>query len=261
MSLLLFLLVVITINDRINSLNINQTVSTQLYVVPFASLLGNISDGSFTHPYSSLQQALDHIEHEYYRNRTSIQRITINLYPTLHFVDTICFTQVHSHTRLTTMNVDDTEVYAKLASDEHSHRRSPTATISGGVLVTGWKEVSSNTYSAVVSSSIYVNQLFINNHRIIRTRVPTNQSDYLRYAAPLNDSNLARYGFQYAPGQFDYKSLVDVMVIVYHSWTESHHYIDRLITENNTVLFTNPSDLPIGTFEMQGQRRFHIENV
>jgi hypothetical protein len=51
------------------------------------------------------------------------------------------------------------------------------------------------------------------------------------------------------------------MVIVYHSWTESHHYIDRFITENNTVLFTNPSDQPIGAFYMEGQHRFHIENL
>jgi hypothetical protein len=53
------------------------------------------------------------------------------------------------------------------------------------------------------------------------------------------------------------------MVIVYHSWTTSHHYIDRLIEENNTILFTNPSDQPIGTkeFIVQSQHRFHIENV
>jgi parallel beta-helix repeat protein len=63
------------------------------------------------------------------------------------------------------------------------------------------------------------------------------------------------------PGQFDYKSLTDAMVVIYHSWTESHHYIDRLITANNTVLFTNPSQYAIGAFEMQGQRRFHIENL
>ncbi len=50
-----------------------------------------------------------------------------------------------------------------------------------------------------------------------------NQTAYLQYAASLNDSNLASYGFQYVPGQFDYKSLSDAMVVVYHSWTTSHH--------------------------------------
>jgi parallel beta-helix repeat protein len=63
------------------------------------------------------------------------------------------------------------------------------------------------------------------------------------------------------PGQFDYKSLVDAMVIVYHSWTESHHYIDKIITTNNTILFTNPAGCPTGRCVAQGQRRFHIENL
>jgi parallel beta-helix repeat protein len=259
---LLVLLTLMNI-DRITSTNIiPQSASTQLYVVPFPSLLPNdIANGSRAYPYSSLQQALDHIERQYHRNINSTQITTINLYPTHHFVDTIRFTQVHSHTQLTTMSSADTDWYATLAAQEHTHRRLLTASISGGVLVTGWSQVGTNTYSAVVPPSIFVNQLFVNNRRIIRTRVPMNQSDYLRYAAPLNDSTEGRYGFQYAPGQFDYKSLADAMVIVYHSWTTSHHYIDHLITTNNTVRFTNPSDRPIGVFVEQGQHRFHIENL
>jgi parallel beta-helix repeat protein len=159
------------------------------------------------------------------------------------------------------MSVEDTAIYERLMDQEHTHQRLPTATISGGVPITGWKQVSGNTYSAVVPSLAFVNQLFINNQRIVRTRVPTNYSDYLHYAAPLNDSTKVRYGFQYMPGQFDYKSLTDAMVIIYHSWTESHHYIDQLITSNNTVLFSNPSQYAIGEFAIQGQRRFHIENL
>jgi parallel beta-helix repeat protein len=242
-------------------MDIIQSVPVQLYVVPFPSLLHNITDGSLAHPYSSLQQALDHIEREFHRNMNSIQKTTINLYPTHHFVNTIHFKQAHSYTQLITMSSADAAVYANLVAQEHTHRKLPTAIISGGVLVTGWTQVGANTYSAVVPPSIFVNQLFVDNHRIIRTRVPTNQSDYLRYATPLNDTNQARYGFQYAPGQFDYKSLTDAMVVVYHSWTTSHHYIDRLIPTNNTVIFTNPSDRPIGAFVVQGQHRFHIENL
>jgi hypothetical protein len=244
-------------------INIIQSASIQLYVVPFPSLLDNSSDGSLTHPYSSLQQALDHIERHYSRNLTSFERTTINLYPTHHFVDTICFNQVHSHTRLTTMNSADTDRYVNLAIQDRTHRRLSVASIGGGILVTGWNAMEPNTYRAVVPQPIFVNQLFVNNRRISRSRVPMNQSDYLQYAAPLNDSTKARYGFQYVSGQFDFKPLDDAMVIVYHSWTTSHHYIDRLIEENNTILFTNPSDQPIGTkeFVVQSQRRFHIENV
>ncbi len=236
-------------------------VSTQLYVVPFPSLIGNDSDGSLTRPYSALKEALHYIERNFYQDITTIRRTTINLYPTHHFVNTIRFTQAHSHTRLTTMSAAHTVLYENLTSREHTHQRLTTAIISGGVPVTGWIQVSGNTYSAVVSPALFVNQLFVNNQRIVRTRVPMNHSDYLQYAAPLNDPTKARYGFQYVPGQFDYKSLADAMVIVYHSWTESHHYIDRLITTNNTVLFTNPSGHPIGSDVLAGQRRFHIENL
>ena len=254
-----WLLLSLLINyGQLDSTDVTTSASDQLYVVPFPSISSNMSDGSFNHPYLSIEQALNHIEREYHQRMSKRQRTTINLYPTQYFVDTIRFSQVHSHTRLTSMNTEDADVYTK---PRNAYRRLPTVSMSGGILVTNWSQIGNNTYSAVVAPTIFVNQLFINNRRIIRTRVPTNQSDYLHYAAPLNDSTQAHYGFQYVSGQFDYKSLTDAMVVVYHSWTESHHYIDRLITENNTVLFTNPSDQPIGAFPNQEQRRFIIENL
>jgi hypothetical protein len=67
---------------------------------------------------------------------------------------------------------------------------------------------------------MFVNQLFINNQRIVRTRVSTNFSDYLHYVASMNDSIMSRYGFEYSPEEFDYKSLVDAMVVIYHSYVE-----------------------------------------
>ncbi len=234
---------------------------TELYVVPFPLLVGNDSDGSLARPYSSLQQAVDHIERERDESTNSAYMTTINLYPTHHFVDTVRFNHIHSRTRLTTMSAANTATFERLLSDERTHRQLPGASISGGVPITGWTRARENTYSAIVPELLSVNQLFVNDRRIVRTRVPMNQSDYLQYAAPLKDPIQARYGFQYAPGQFEYKSLSDAMVVVYHSWTTSHHYIDRLITENNTIFFTNPSDRPIGAVGVQARRRFHIENV
>ena len=250
------LLCILVISDPTGALFIQPQESVQLYVVPFAFLISNESDGSFPHPYSSLQQALDHIA------RVRNGRTTIHLCPTYYFVDTtIRFNQEHSHTQLTTMSCVDAAFYKKIGVQDEIYPQLSTAVISGGVPITGWTQVSGNTYSAVVPNLTFINQLFINNQRIVRTRVPTNFSDYLYYAAPLKDSSQARYGFQYQPGQFDYKSLTDAMVVVYHSWTESHHYIDRLIPVNNTILFTNSSDAPIGTYRIQGQQRFHIENL
>ena len=261
-AFLLFLFL-LSSNNSVNSVNLSESTSViDLFVVPFPLHFNRESDGSFDHPYSSLQQALDHIEYVYHQNTISQRWITINLYPCQYFVGTIRLNHMHSRTQLITMSTDHSDVYSKLlATGGHKYPRSLTATISGGVVITGWNQVSANTYNAVVAPSIFVNQLFINNRRIMRTRVPMNQSDYLHYAAALNDSTQARYGFQYASGQFNYKSLTDAMVVVYHSWTESHHYIDRLIPENNTVLFTNPSDQPMGMFPIQEQRRFIIENL
>ena len=250
-------LVYILIFTYIESTN---SSSIELYVVPFSSLFGNDGDGSLTRPYSSIKQAIDHVAN----NENSAQKATtINLYPTYHFVDdTLYLTGVHSNIRLTTMNDDDAAVFFDIiVTEEPLHRQLRRASISGGVPITGWTKVSENTYSAVVQQPIFVNQLFANDRRVVRARVPSNYSDYLQFAAPLADPNKSRYGFQYQPGQFNYKSLTDAMVVVYHSWTTSHHYIDQIITENNTILFTNPSDRPIGSMQPQGNHRFHIENL
>ena len=236
-------------------------ISNDLYVVPFPLLISNNNDGSLAYPYSSILQALDHVQRNYYHRINLKNRTTIYLYPTYHFVNTIRFTQAHSHIQLATMNNAEVKFYEKIIAQEYSHPRLTTAIISGGVKVSGWTQVSGNIYSASVPSLTYVNQLFMNNQRIVRTRIPTNYSDYLHYVAPLNDSIQARYGFQYAPGQFNYTSLVDAMVVVYHSWTESHHYIDQIIPSNHTILFTNPSKYPIGEFLLEGKQRFHIENL
>ena len=234
---ILTLLLMLSIIDRSASV-----LSKQLYVVPFPSIVNTDGDGSFIHPYSSLQQALDRVECDYCQGWNSTDQTIINLYPTHHFVGSVHLEKVHSHMRITTMNNTDVLAYEDILTQEPAYRRLTKAVISGGVLVTGWTQVNeTNIYSATVPSLSFVNQLFVNDQRIVRTRVPMNYSEYLHYAAPLNDSTMGRYGFQYVPGQFDYKSLADAMVVVYHSWTESHHYIDRLITSNNTVIFTNPS--------------------
>ncbi|CAF3774388.1 unnamed protein product [Adineta steineri] len=244
-------------------LTIGASCSIQLYVLPFPTLFNDNADGSRTHPYSSIQQALDHIKRNYYHDdSTTIRNTTINLYPTYHFVDnTIKFDRVHSHTRLTTMNAEDTAFYEELITNKNSYPRLPRASISGGIPITGWTSVGNNTYKAIVTQPIFVNQLFVNNQRIARTRIPMNPSEYLQYTAPLQDPNQARYGFQYAEGQFESWPLDDAMVVVYHSWTTSHHYINQIIKSNKTVLFTNPSNSPIGIYPIQAQRRFHVENL
>ncbi|CAF0741905.1 unnamed protein product [Adineta ricciae] len=259
--LVLFAIVFINI-EYSSSSDITKTFFTELYVVPFPSLFGSDADGSFTRPYATLQQALDHIEHDYNcRDASSPQKTTIYLYPTYYHAAPVHFRKIHSHTRLTTMNIKDTVYYRKYLSPNHPHRLLSKASISGGIPVTGWTSIGNNVYQATVTTSAFINQLFVNNQRIPRTRTPVDPSTYLQYDAPLSDPNQARFGFHYADGQFNSSwPLTDAMVVVYHSWTTSHHYIDKL-DANRTILFTNPSDRPIGAMVAQGQRRFHVENM
>ncbi|CAF1333226.1 unnamed protein product [Adineta ricciae] len=253
MMMIFFVLIISNLLYTIHS--IPPSLPSQLYVVPFRIFSEGNADGSVDRPYTSIQQALDHIDTD------RKQRIIINLYPTYHFVNTITFTEQHSRIRLTTMNNEIASFYEKIAINDSEYSRLPHASISGGIPITGWTTTGGNIYTATVPQPIFVNQLFANNQRVSRTRLPLNQSYYFQYAAPLQDPNQARYGFQYDRGQFENWPLDDAMVVVYHSWTTSHHYIDRIDTTNRTIFFTNPSNSPIGTYVIQGQRRFHVENL
>ena len=235
--------------------------SSDVYVVPFPSSAENNEDGSLARPYSSLQRALDHVEDKYHGQVMSSHRTTIHLYPTHHHVGTVRLRQAHSHIRLTTMSVKDASFCRRRLSREHARHRLSRASISGGLPITNWTSTGANLYKATVTAPVFVNQLFVNNRRIARTRFPTDPSEYLYYRAELPDPGQARYGFQYAAGQFESWPLEDAMVVVYHSWTTSHHYIDNLDTTNQIIRFTNPSDRPIGAALAQGQRRFHVENM
>ena len=182
--LFLSILLLLLINGFIDCLCPNlAAVSSGLYVVPFQSLMNDSSNGSLTHPYVSLQQALDQIESDYRCDNISRRRIKINLYPTHHFIKTAHLSRAHSHTRLTTMSAETAAFYDRLIASTHRFRHLTKAVLSGGVPVTNWTQISENTYSTVVPSLSFVNQLFVDDRRVVRTRVPMNHSAHLQYAA------------------------------------------------------------------------------
>ena len=104
------------------------TLSKQLFVVPFATLFSQHSDGSLLHPYSSIQQALDSIQHEH---------STVYLYPTYYFSNPIQLNSKHSHTRLTTMSIENATFCERLTADRTIHhlQRLHTAVISDGLSI------------------------------------------------------------------------------------------------------------------------------
>jgi len=101
--------------------------ASPLYVVPFVSSNENENDGSILHPFSSIQQALDHVQQE-----------TIYLYPTYYFLTNIRLHQAHSYMQLTTMNSTDADFYDTLLDHHHTYPRLTKAVISGGMPITNW---------------------------------------------------------------------------------------------------------------------------
>lgn len=105
--------------------------------------------------------------------------------------------------------------------------------------------------------------MFVNDRRARRSRWPTD--GYFTYEKSLdNRTALAYRAFVYRDHQFDNVTLTDATeFIVYHSFSTSRHFFDRLFPENRTVLFTNPSLFVIGNTSIveQSGRRFHLENV
>ena len=217
--------------------------------------------------YPSIQEALSAVESSRLHCTPSAEgAVTLHLFPTTYYDESLHLHSAHSHLRIQPMSpVDQRRLSPPSSTPRHSRDPSARVVISGGIAVTNWTRADSRTWTAPTPPRVTgdVTQLFIDDVRIPRSRVPGNFSEFLHYAQPLTDPAVSRLGFQYEEGQFNYSkdSLTDAMVVVYHSWTTSHHYIDRLIPANRTVLFSNPSGQPIGTFGEQAARRFHIENV
>ena len=259
------------------------SLPTDLYVIPanvplspFLSVTSALRSprlalSSQSSIFSTIEAALAFVE----QTRTAADsnattRITVHLCPTTHYLTSgpLRLTTPHSNLHLTTMTP---ATQRHLLHPSHQPTTSTArATISGGIAfpAANWTRVgTSNVYTSPLPRHVTgpVNQLFSGSgQRIPRTRLPLNYSEYYQYNHSLPDPAQAYYGFVYNDGQFDNLSpadLTNAMVVVYHSWTASRHYIDRVYKSNNTVMFTNPALAFIGYFIEQAQKRFHIENV
>ena len=252
---------------------------SHVYVVPhhiplsplerFSSILRSSSTAPSS-IFPTIEAALTYIEQQ--RSSTDgglTAHVTVHLYPTTHVLTDgpLRLTTAHSHLRLTTMTPS---LQRRLLHPSHVLSRSvDRATISGGIAfpASNWTRVGkSNVYTTPLPRHVTgpVNQLFTGNgQRIPRTRLPLDYSDYYHYNHSLADQQQARYGFVYSEGQFNLSDadLSNCMVVVYHSWTASRHYVDRVYPSNRTVMFSNPAGAFIGYFIEQAQKRFHIENV
>ena len=141
---------------------------------------------------------------------------------------------------------------------------------SGGSPITGWEKAAGELWTARVpgvrEGQWYFRQLFVNGERRTRARHPND--GYLRIAdtlQPMKDRAAARgdnafkVGFKFQPGDIQRcENLDDLMIVNYHSWTASLHWVRELDEDAKTVRFTNRSGWPVGYWE--AKERYHLEN-
>ncbi len=154
-------------------------------------------------------------------------------------------------------------------------RRGETPVFSGGRTIGGWTKGDGGIWRTeipgVKAGQWYFHQLFVNGER--RTRARTPNEGYLRALGPLEKyskdrkdpafaKNMAiRTGFKFREGDLkgSWRNPGDVNVFLYHSWTTSMHWLDRVDEAAGTAHFTNRSGWPVGYWETE--QRYHVENV
>lgn len=143
--------------------------------------------------------------------------------------------------------------------------------ISGGREISGWTKGQGDIWVAQVpeaqSGSWSFNQLFVKGRRAIRARHPN--EGYLRTTGQLpgferpqehQGKKDACMGFAYKPGDLKpWDNQEDVVISLYHSWTNSIHWIQSLEEDKSLVHFSNTSGWPVGYWDANNQR-YHVEN-
>ncbi|NQT37258.1 MAG: right-handed parallel beta-helix repeat-containing protein [Planctomycetes bacterium] len=121
-----------------------------------------------------------------------------------------------------------------------------TPVLSGGVLLTGWREVAPQrwqvTLSDVAAGQWYFSQLYVNDQR--RSRPILLRTGYFSVAGqllPTSGENPDR--FRFCPGEIraDWHNLSDVEVTTFHLWTMDRLRIKSVDARQRTVTFTGPT--------------------
>ncbi len=144
--------------------------------------------------------------------------------------------------------------------------------ISGGRAITGWRKGDGPIWTAPVpgvrEGQWYFHQLWVNGRRAVRARTPN--TGWLRTAGQLpgfenphehRGKREAGLGFRYREGDLNaWPDLADAGIVLYHSWTNSVHWIKSLDEAQRLVTFSNRSGWPVGWWEANNQR-YHVENI
>ncbi|NUQ61091.1 MAG: right-handed parallel beta-helix repeat-containing protein [Pirellulales bacterium] len=144
--------------------------------------------------------------------------------------------------------------------------------VSGGRPIAGWKKADGSLWAATVpgvkEGDWYFHQLFVDGRRCTRARMP-NQG-YLYTAdilAPFDRTKwyqadlAAKTGFLFRNGDIRrWDNFSDALVVIYHSWTTSTHFITELDPQRRIVKLAPRSAWPIG-YWWEYNTRYHVENI
>ncbi|MFA6473049.1 MAG: right-handed parallel beta-helix repeat-containing protein, partial [Candidatus Latescibacterota bacterium] len=142
--------------------------------------------------------------------------------------------------------------------------------ISGGKLITGWKQSENGRWTAEVpgvrEGLWKFRQLYVNGESRQRARIPN--EGFLRIAGTPDGGVEVNYAtpaqrFVYRHGDIDpnWKNLNDIEIIVYHYWVDVHLPVKSVDPSNNMVTFARKSSRRLtDDFKPEGAR-YIVENV
>lgn len=144
--------------------------------------------------------------------------------------------------------------------------------VSGGRTIGGWRKGDGKLWQTTVADvkdgRWYFHQLFVNGQRRTRARTPNHGFLYTEgILAPFNRAKwwnndiLAKRGFVFRDDDIRrWRNFNDALIVIYHSWTTSMHFITELDETQRTVRLAPMSRWPIG-YWWEWNTRYHVENI
>jgi len=140
--------------------------------------------------------------------------------------------------------------------------------LSGGKRITGWKRGSGKIWTAEVpgvkTGRWYFRQLFVNNRRAQRSRLPN--KGYFHLAGLIEPGNreapVNRSGFRFRPGDLKstWANLEDIEVVKLFRWSETRMRVANVDDSRSVVTFTGQTGPNPRLFDWSGGR-FYVENA
>ncbi|MDD4871767.1 MAG: right-handed parallel beta-helix repeat-containing protein [Kiritimatiellae bacterium] len=230
--------------------------AAEFFVSPDGS---DANPGTKRKPFQTLERARTAIRKTRSENNSKPEAITVWLRKGSYLIEkTMEFTSEDSGTEKAPVT------YAAYSGEK--------AVISGGRSVTGWQKGDGELWTTVVpgvkEGKWYFHQLFVNGKRCIRARTPNKGYLYTEgILAPFNhakwyESNIdAKRGFLFRNGDIKrWSNFNDALIVIYHSWTTSIHFITDLDSGKRKVRLVPVSVWPIG-YWWEYNTRYHVENI